>query len=96
MLQIRVRWNPSSLVFTEIESDGFDDFEPPPPVNIIHPKPAINFAPRNFKVLSPIIMIVQNPVQLMTDLMIGLKIQRGIYKLLLNIVLVNLLKCCLY
>ncbi|XP_057332116.1 basement membrane-specific heparan sulfate proteoglycan core protein isoform X8 [Microplitis mediator] len=92
----KVRWNPSSLVFTEIESDGFDDFEPPPPVNIIHPKPAINFASRNFKVLYPIIIIVQNPVQLMTDLIIGLKIQRGICRLLLNIVLVNLLKCCLY
>ncbi|XP_044579347.1 basement membrane-specific heparan sulfate proteoglycan core protein isoform X6 [Cotesia glomerata] len=94
----KVRWNPSSLVFTEVESDGFDDFEPPPPVNIIHPKPAINFAPRNFKVLCPIviIIIVQNSVQLMTDLTIQLKAQRGIYGLILNLVLVNLLKCCVY
>lgn len=39
-------WLPSSLIYTDHEydfekydSDGFDDFEQPPPVHIVHPKP---------------------------------------------------------
>ncbi|XP_014607947.1 PREDICTED: basement membrane-specific heparan sulfate proteoglycan core protein isoform X7 [Polistes canadensis] len=45
----RVRWIPSSLVFTDADADIFDAFVPPPPVNIIHPKPAANVATRNIK-----------------------------------------------
>lgn len=46
---LRVRWIPSSLVFTDADADIFDAFVPPPPVNIIHPKPAANVATRNIK-----------------------------------------------
>nr|XP_050845973.1 basement membrane-specific heparan sulfate proteoglycan core protein isoform X24 [Vespula vulgaris] len=45
----RVRWIPSSLVFTDADADIFDAFVPPPPVNIIHPKPAANVATCNIK-----------------------------------------------
>ncbi|KAI4497448.1 hypothetical protein M0802_007459 [Mischocyttarus mexicanus] len=45
----RVRWIPSSLVFTDTDADIFDAFVPPPPVNIIHPKPAANVATSNIK-----------------------------------------------
>ncbi|RZB41729.1 basement membrane-specific heparan sulfate proteoglycan core protein, partial [Asbolus verrucosus] len=34
----RIRWIPSSLIFTD--SDQFDEIVEPPPVNIIHPKPS--------------------------------------------------------
>ncbi|XP_011495094.1 PREDICTED: pikachurin-like [Ceratosolen solmsi marchali] len=40
----RARWIPSSLVFTDAEENMFDAFVPPPPVNIIHPKPTVNKA----------------------------------------------------
>lgn len=62
---LRGRWNPSSLVFTDADADGFDDFAPPPPVNIIHPKPPINLASKNSKILY-LGIIAQNAIQLMT------------------------------
>ncbi|XP_066593540.1 basement membrane-specific heparan sulfate proteoglycan core protein [Prorops nasuta] len=45
----RARWIPSSLVFTDADVDIFDAFVPPPPVNIIHPKPTINSAVQTFQ-----------------------------------------------
>ncbi|XP_048508165.1 basement membrane-specific heparan sulfate proteoglycan core protein isoform X9 [Athalia rosae] len=53
----RTRWIPSSLVFTDADADIFDAFVPPPPVNIIHPKPSLNVAPTNFRNLSLLILV---------------------------------------
>lgn len=44
---LRARWIPSSLVFPDADTDIFDAFIPPPPVNIIHPKPTPNLAFRS-------------------------------------------------
>ncbi|XP_017768750.1 PREDICTED: basement membrane-specific heparan sulfate proteoglycan core protein-like isoform X5 [Nicrophorus vespilloides] len=40
----RHSWIPSSLIFTD--SDQFDEIIPPPPVNIIHPKPSSSKVPK--------------------------------------------------
>lgn len=56
---LRARWIPSSLVFTNADTDIFDAFVPPPPVNIIHPKPAANLAAYNIKHYS-LLIVLQN------------------------------------
>ncbi|XP_018405456.1 PREDICTED: basement membrane-specific heparan sulfate proteoglycan core protein-like [Cyphomyrmex costatus] len=62
----RVRWIPSSLVFTDADADGFDAFVPPPPVNIIHPKPASNLAAYDMTSYS-LLIILQNLIALTRD-----------------------------
>ncbi|XP_039313933.1 basement membrane-specific heparan sulfate proteoglycan core protein isoform X8 [Solenopsis invicta] len=63
----RVRWIPSSLVFTDADADGFDAFVPPPPVNIIHPKPASNLAAYDMTSYS-LLIILQNLIALTRDI----------------------------
>lgn len=63
---LRARWIPSSLVFTDADADGFDDFVPPPPVNIIHPKPTVNLAPSNIKSIY-LLIALQNTIGFVTD-----------------------------
>lgn len=64
---LRVRWIPSSLVFTDADADGFDAFVPPPPVNIIHPKPASNLAAYDMTSYS-LLIILQNLIALTRDI----------------------------
>lgn len=45
------------MVFTDADTDIFDAFVPPPPVNIIHPKPAANLAACNIKHYSLLILL---------------------------------------
>ena len=61
-----MRWIPSSLVFTDSDSDAFDDFVPPPPVNIIHPKPSANLATNSIK-YSYLLIVIQNSIIFFTD-----------------------------
>ncbi|XP_011864485.1 PREDICTED: basement membrane-specific heparan sulfate proteoglycan core protein isoform X4 [Vollenhovia emeryi] len=63
----RVRWIPSSLVFTDADADTFDDFVPPPPVNIIHPKPASNLAAYDMTSYS-LLILLQNLIALTRDI----------------------------
>ncbi|XP_024936745.1 basement membrane-specific heparan sulfate proteoglycan core protein [Cephus cinctus] len=63
----RARWIPSSLVFTNAETGVFDDFVPPPPVNIIHPKPTVNLASTNDKRIS-LTIIVENLIGFALDI----------------------------
>ncbi|XP_011640575.2 basement membrane proteoglycan-like, partial [Pogonomyrmex barbatus] len=63
----RVRWIPSSLVFTDAEAGGFDAYVPPPPVNIIHPKPASNLAAYDMTSYS-LLIILQNLIALTRDI----------------------------
>ncbi|XP_070153239.1 basement membrane-specific heparan sulfate proteoglycan core protein isoform X5 [Polyergus mexicanus] len=63
----RVRWIPSSLVFTDADADVFDAFVPPPPVNIIHPKPASNLAACDITSYS-LLIILQNLIALTRDI----------------------------
>ncbi|PBC30144.1 Basement membrane-specific heparan sulfate proteoglycan core protein [Apis cerana cerana] len=62
----RARWIPSSLVFTNADTDMFDAFVPPPPVNIIHPKPAANLAAYNIKHYS-LLILFQNLLAFIID-----------------------------
>lgn len=64
---LRVRWIPSSLVFTDADADVFDAFVPPPPVNIIHPKPAANLAACDITSYS-LLIILQNLIALTRDI----------------------------
>ncbi|XP_050453317.1 basement membrane-specific heparan sulfate proteoglycan core protein isoform X8 [Cataglyphis hispanica] len=63
----RARWIPSSLVFTDTDADIFDAFVPPPPVNIIHPKPASNLAACDITSYS-LLIILQNLIALTRDI----------------------------
>lgn len=65
-LLTRPRWIPSSLVSTGVESDTFDAFVPPPPVNIIHPKPTVSSATRHI-VNFLVIALTQYSSSLVTD-----------------------------
>ncbi|XP_034945971.1 basement membrane-specific heparan sulfate proteoglycan core protein isoform X4 [Chelonus insularis] len=85
----KVRWDPSSLVFTEVDADGFDDFVPPPPVNIIHPKPTVNLATSNSNNLYPLIA-VQNLIQFIVDSVLEMNLKCGLRRLFFNLLLLNL------
>ncbi|XP_023290722.1 basement membrane-specific heparan sulfate proteoglycan core protein [Orussus abietinus] len=63
----KARWIPSSLVFTDADADIFDAFVPPPPVNIIHPRPTVNRSSHNVKSI-PTLIIVQHLVSLSTNI----------------------------
>lgn len=63
---LRARWIPSSLVFTNADTDIFDAFVPPPPVNIIHPKPAANLASYNIEHYS-LLILLHNLLAFATD-----------------------------
>ncbi|XP_025163883.1 basement membrane-specific heparan sulfate proteoglycan core protein [Harpegnathos saltator] len=82
----RVRWIPSSLVFTDADADVFDAFVPPPPVNIIHPKPAANLAAYDITSYS-LLIILQNLIALTRDIK-----EQSVLFTLLCIDAVNLLK----
>ncbi|XP_026667400.1 basement membrane-specific heparan sulfate proteoglycan core protein-like [Ceratina calcarata] len=64
----RARWIPSSLVYTSADTDTFDAFVPPPPVNIIHPKPAVNsVAGRNVKTPHSLLILLENLLAFAVD-----------------------------
>ncbi|RLU19726.1 hypothetical protein DMN91_008283 [Ooceraea biroi] len=82
----RVRWIPSSLVFTDPDADIFDAFVPPPPVNIIHPKPASNLAAYDITSYS-LLIILQNLIALTRDIK-----EQSVLFTLLCVEAVNVLK----
>ncbi|XP_067214248.1 basement membrane-specific heparan sulfate proteoglycan core protein isoform X9 [Linepithema humile] len=82
----RVRWIPSSLVFTDADPGGFDAFVPPPPVNIIHPKPASNLAAYDITSYS-LLIILQNLIALTGDIK-----EQSVLFTLLCIDAINILK----
>ncbi|XP_078043481.1 basement membrane-specific heparan sulfate proteoglycan core protein-like isoform X2 [Augochlora pura] len=85
----RARWIPSSLVFTDADTDMFDAFVPPPPVNIIHPKPAANLAAYNIKHYS-LLILLQNLLAFTMDVR-----EQSVLFTVLCIDTVNAVKCIL-
>ncbi|XP_076237238.1 basement membrane-specific heparan sulfate proteoglycan core protein-like isoform X3 [Calliopsis andreniformis] len=85
----RARWIPSSLVFTDADTDIFDAFVPPPPVNIIHPKPAANLASYNIKHYS-LLILLQNLLAFTMDVR-----EQSVFFTVLCIDAINAMKCIL-
>lgn len=82
----RARWIPSSFVFTNADTDMFDAFVPPPPVNIIHPKPAANLAAYNIKHYS-LLILFQNLLVFIIDVR-----EQSVF---FTILYIDILKCIL-
>ncbi|XP_060829423.1 basement membrane-specific heparan sulfate proteoglycan core protein-like isoform X3 [Bombus pascuorum] len=85
----RARWIPSSLVFTNADTDIFDAFVPPPPVNIIHPKPAANLAAYSIKNYS-LLILLQNLLAFTMDIR-----EQSVLFTVLCIDTINAMKCIL-
>ncbi|XP_015437458.1 PREDICTED: pikachurin-like [Dufourea novaeangliae] len=85
----RARWIPSSLVSTDQDMDIFDAFVPPPPVNIIHPKPAANLAAYNIKHYS-LLILLQNLLAFTMDVR-----EQSVLFTILCIDTINAMKCVL-
>ncbi|XP_076397846.1 terribly reduced optic lobes isoform X10 [Megachile rotundata] len=85
----RTRWIPSSLVFTNADTDIFDAFVPPPPVNIIHPKPAVNLAAYNIRHYS-LLILLQNLLAFAMDVR-----EQSVLFTVLCIDIMNAIKCIL-
>lgn len=79
-------WIPSSLVFTDPDADVFDAFVPPPPVNIIHPKPTANLAACDITSYS-LLIVLQNLIALTGDIK-----EQSVLFVLLCVDAINVLK----